>query len=157
MIINTRNYGELECSESDLLMFPDGIFGFTDLTQYLLLGYEDGDNSIFILQSVQQPEVSFVLLNPVYLCPDYTPVLTPEELSSLGVKDSEELSYYVICVVRKNYLDNTVNLKCPLVVNPVTRKGIQVIMDGTTYDFRHKLSSFLENKASEQNGGFESC
>lgn len=142
MTIDTMNYGELECSESDLLIFSDGIFGFTELTKYLLLGYEDGDDSIFILQSAEKPEVSFALLNPVHLCPDYTPVLTPEELASLGAAHLEELSFYVICVVRKDYLDNTVNLKCPLVVNPVTRKGIQVIMNGTPYGFRHKLSSF---------------
>lgn len=142
MIIDTMNYGEMECSEADLLHFPDGIFGFTELTKYLLLGYEDSDDSIFILQSAEKPEVSFALLNPVHVCPDYTPVLTPEELSALDADDLEELSYYVICVIRKNYLDNTVNLKCPLVINPVTHKGMQVIMNGTPYGFRHKLGSF---------------
>lgn len=159
MVINTMNYGELECSESDLLNFPDGIFGFPDLTKYILLSYENDENSIFVLQSAQKPEVSFVILNPVFLCPEYTPVLTPEELSALEAKHAEELSYYVICVVRKNYLDNTVNLKCPLVINPITRKGIQVIMDGTAYGFRHRLDSFsiFEDTTSKKDEEQKSC
>ena len=141
MIVQTFNYGDIECSENDFLEFPDGILGFSELKQYLLLSYDD-DDSILILQSAQRPEVSFVVMNPLLLCPDYQPNLTPEELSALGVNDCEELSYYVICVVRENYLDNTVNLKCPLVVNPVTLKGMQIIMEGTPYHFRHPFSSF---------------
>ena len=86
--------------------------------------------------------VGFVLINPFLLCPDYTPVLSPEELACLEVQDSGELSYYSICVVRSNYLENTVNLKCPLVINPQTRHGIQVILENSPYEYRHELRSF---------------
>ncbi len=141
MIVNTFNYGDIECSENDLISFPDGILGFPELKQYLMLSYDE-DDTIQILQSVQQSEVSFVVLNPFLLCPDYTPILTPEELAALHVAHADELCYYVICVIRDNYLDNTVNLKCPLVINPTTRKGLQVIMDGTPYRVRHRFDSF---------------
>ena len=158
MIVSTYNYGDVECSESDFLEFPDGILGFSDLKQYLLLSYDD-DDTILVLQSVQKPEVSFVVLNPLILCPDYAPRLTPEELAALEVKDCEELSYYVICVVKENYLNNTVNLKCPLVVNPTTLKGMQVIMEGTPYHFRHLFSSFphIADSAGEGNRGDALC
>lgn len=152
MIINTFNYGDIECSENDLLTFPDGILGFSELKQYLLLGYDE-DDTVLVLQSAQRPEVSFVVINPLFLCPDYKPVLTPEELASLEAENQEDLSYYIICVVRENYLDNTANLKCPIVVNPETLKGIQVIMEGTPYGFRHKFSSFphIVNAANTKN------
>lgn len=158
MIINTYNYGDIECSENDLIIFPDGILGFPELKQYLLLSYDE-DSTILILQSAERPEVSFAVLNPLDLYPDYAPVLTPEELASLKAKHAEELSYYVICIVRDNYLDNTVNLKCPLVINPDTLKGIQVIMEGTPYHFRHAISSFphIAGNTDEENRGDASC
>ena len=158
MIINTYNYGDIECSEKDLINFSDGILGFPELKQYLLLSYDD-DDTILVLQSAECPEISFAVLNPLSLCPDYAPSLTPEELVSLGVENSEELSYYVICIVKENYLDNTVNLKCPLVINPTTLKGIQVIMEGTPYHFRHPLSSFshISTDAEVGNRGDTSC
>ena len=69
-------------------------------------------------------------------------MLSPEELACLEAEDSGELSYYSICVVKSNYLENTVNLKCPLVINPQTRHGIQVILENSPYEYRHELRSF---------------
>lgn len=49
-----------------------------------------------------------------------------------------------------NYLDGTVNLKCPLAINPDTRKGIQVILSNADYDYRHTLRSLLGKEIKEQ-------
>ena len=80
MTIQT-DYGMVEYEESDLLIFPDGLFGFPKLTQYLLLYLNEDDDSMLLLQSVEECKVGFVLINPFLLCPDYSPELTPEELA----------------------------------------------------------------------------
>ena len=141
MTIQTE-YGAVEYEKDDLVMFSDGLFGFPKLTQYLLLNLNEDDDSMLLLMSVEEQRAEFVLINPFLLCPDYDPQLAPEELACLGVDDRDELSYYTICVVRENYLENTVNLKCPLVINPQTRHGIQVILENSPYEYRHKLCSF---------------
>lgn len=143
MTIQT-DYGMVEYVPEDLITFSDGLFGFPKLTRYLLLriGEREDDDSILLMLSVEDPNVVFVLINPFFLCPDYSPVLAPEELSCLKAADSGELSYYAICVVRNNYLENTVNLKCPLVINPQTRCGIQLILENSSYEYCHKLGSF---------------
>jgi flagellar assembly factor FliW len=69
-------------------------------------------------------------------------VLTPEELSYLKVTSENDLSYYVITVLHNDYLDNTVNLKAPIVINPDQRVGMQVILNDSSYSYRQKLSSF---------------
>lgn len=86
--------------------------------------------------------ICFAMLNPIYLCPDYTPYLSSEELSFLNVSDSEELCYYTLCTVRDNYLDTTVNLKAPLAINPETHIGMQVILTNSEYGIRHQIRSF---------------
>ena len=149
MIINTDYYGSIEYKQEELVTFPDGILGFPDLKEYLPLGLDEGDGSLLLLQSVEDPKIAFFLINPPALLADYNPVLQPEELSFLEAKDSSELSYYSICIVNGNYLDNIVNLKCPLVINPVTRKGIQVVLSGTEYGYRHSLRSILKIENSE--------
>lgn len=150
MIIQT-DYGTVEYDETDLLIFPDGLFGFPKLTRYLLLRISEDDDSILLMLSVEESHVVFVLFNPFFLCPDYSPELAPEELMCLGVQESGELSYYVICVVQNDYMENTVNLKCPLVINPQTRNGIQVILESSSYGYRHKLRSFPTITESSQN------
>lgn len=143
MTIQT-DYGTVEYVPEDLIIFPDGLFGFPKLTQYLLLRIGEGedDDSILLMLSVEDPNVVFVLINPFFLCPEYSPVLAPQELACLNAVDSGDLSYYVICVVRNDYLENTVNLKCPLAINPQTRCGIQLILEDSSYDYCHKLSTF---------------
>lgn len=153
MNLITTDYGDIQYSNEDLILFADGIFGFQDLTDFLLISLDDGDDdSILILQSVQKPEISFAVLNPLLFCPDYSPVLTPEELFSLDVSDSGELSYYVICVVKKEQGESTVNLKAPLAINPQTLKGMQVILEGSQYGFRQKIGDFLQDSEYFENG-----
>ena len=60
----------------------------------------------------------------------------------MGVKESTELCYYVLCVVKNPVAASTVNLKCPVVVNIDTRRCMQVILDGDEYGMRHMLSEF---------------
>lgn len=151
MNLITTDYGDIQYNNEDLILFTDGIFGFPDLTKYLLICLDDSDSSILILQSVQKPEISFAVLNPLLLYPDYSPSLTPEELFSLEVSDSGELSYYVICVVKKELSESTVNLKAPLAINPQTLKGMQVILEGSQYGFRQKIGDFLQDSESFEN------
>lgn len=155
MTIQTE-YGVVEYEAKDLFIFADGIFGFPQLTKYLLLCLNEGDDSMLLMLSTEDSKVEFALINPFLLCPEYSPSLSPEELACLEAKDNSELSYYSICVVKENYLENTVNLKCPLVINPQTRRGIQVILENSPYGHRHKLRSFPAI-VNSTNGDESSC
>ena len=149
LTLDTKDYGTIEYEESDLIHFTDGLFGFNDLKDFIpLVLDENEDNTILMLQSIENTDIAFVIINPFSLDPDYNPVLSPEELSYLGVKSEDDLSYYVICVLRSNHLENTVNMKAPVVINPDKRIGMQVILNQSEYEFRKKLSSF----ASVQEG-----
>ena len=150
MDLITTAYGDIQYVKEDLIRFSDGLFGFQDLTEYVLICLDENDSSLLILQSVQKPEISFAVINPIFLCPDYSPVLTPEELASLEVEDSEELSYYAICVIRKDMGESTVNLKSPLAINPQTLKGMQVILEGSQYLFREKINDFLQDSENSE-------
>lgn len=141
MTIET-DYGTVDYEEENLISFPDGLFGFPNLKKYLLLALNEDDDSMLLLISVDETKIGFVLVNPFLLYPDYDPALTPQELTFLKAKDIGELSCYSICVVHEDYLDNTVNLRCPLMINPETRQGIQVILENSSYECRHRLRSF---------------
>ena len=152
MQLHTKDYGVIDYEEKDLFFFPDGLFGFSQVQHFLPLCLnEEEDSTILLLHGVEDPNLAFVVINPFTLDPDYAPTLTEEELSYLGVKSAEELSYYVTCGLREDSLSNTVNLKCPLVINPENHKGMQVILESSGYDYKHTLGSFAsvqEKKAA---------
>jgi len=135
----TKYFGEIDYSEEDVLTFPKGMFGFEEERAFLLLPFS-GDGTLFSLQSLKTPELSFVAVDPFSLTPGYAPVLQPEELKALGVEKSEELFYYTLCAVKNPVADSTVNLRCPIAINDESRQAMQVILEDKRYGMRHVLS-----------------
>ncbi|MBQ9648053.1 MAG: flagellar assembly protein FliW [Oscillospiraceae bacterium] len=141
MKTQTRYFGEIEYTKEELLTFAKGLFGFEDEQEFLLIPFSN-EGTLFSLQSVRTPELAFTLMHPFSLAPDYAPVLGGEELKTLGVEKSEDLYYYVMCTVREPVGESTVNMKCPVAINPDTRCGLQAILESAAWEMRHKLSEF---------------
>ena len=142
MKLQAKYFGEIDYLEEDILTFPAGLFGFEEEHQFLLLPFEGSAGSLLCFQSVNTPALAFVAMDPFSLLPGYAPALQPQELKELGAADSQELGFYVLCVVKKPVSDSTVNLKCPVAINPDTRAARQVILESDVYEMRHSLAQF---------------
>ena len=142
MKLQTKYFGEIEYEAEEALSFPAGLFGFEEERQFLLLPFEGSAGTLLCFQSTQTPALAFVAMNPFALLPNYTPILQPQELSALGVTESEALGFYVLCVVKQPVSESTVNLKCPVAINPESRVARQVILEAGGYEMRHSLAEF---------------
>ena len=146
MRLQTKYFGELDCPDHERLHFQRGLFGFEEERDFYLLPFEGSGGSLLCIQSASTPALAFVAMNPFYLKPDYAPVLTGEELRELGVERSEELCFYVLCVVRDKVSESSVNLRCPIALNDHTRTAMQVILETDAYQMHHPLSEFGKRK-----------
>lgn len=145
-MLQTKYFGEVECAGEHLLRFEKGLFGFEEEKEFCLMPFQGSEGSLLCFQSVRTPQLAFVAMNPFSLKPDYAPVLTGEELRSLGVERSEELCFYVLCVVRDKVSESSVNLRCPIALNDHTRTAMQVILETDAYQMHHPLSEFGKRK-----------
>ena len=141
MKTKTRYFGEIDYTKEDVITLPKGLFGFEGEQSFLLIPFSDA-GTLFSFQSVKTPELAFTLMHPFSLHAGYAPVLQAEELAALQAEKSEELYYYVMCTVKEPVAECTVNMKCPLAINPDTRSGMQVILEDDAWEMRHKLSEF---------------
>ena len=148
MQLDTKYFGRIHYAPEDVLEFPNGLFGFEAEKQFLLLPFSGSQGNMLCLQSVSAPSPAFILMNPFSLKPDYAPELSQEELALMGVSQRYELCYYVMCVAREPVSESTVNLRCPVVVNPDLHRACQVILDTEDYHMRHRLDEF-SNKGVE--------
>lgn len=148
MQIRTKYFGQVTYEAADMLHFRDGLFGFEQEKQFLLLPFAGSDGTLLCFQSVMTPELAFVAMNPFSLNPDYTPKLQTSELKALGVGKSQDLSFYVLCVVRDPVSESTVNLKCPVAVNEDTGAAMQAILEDGGYEMRHRLAEFRAGEAA---------
>jgi len=148
--LNTKYFGTVDYEGEDLITFPAGLFGFEEEHSFLLLPFEGSAGNMLCLQSVATPALAFVVMNPFSLKQDYEPVLRRAELKLFGVAESSELAYYVLCAVRNPVSESTVNLKCPVAVNPASREARQVILEEGDYNMRHPLSEFRAKEAGAE-------
>lgn len=142
MKLQTKYFGEIDYESGDVVSFPVGPFGFEEEREFLILPFDGSAGSLLCFQSTRTPALAFVAMDPFSLMPSYDPILQPQELKELGVKDSQELGFYVLCVVKKPVSDSTVNLKCPVAIHPETRTARQVILETDAYEMRHPLAQF---------------
>lgn len=146
MKLQTKYFGPIDYEADECLIFPDGLFGFEEERRFLILPFEGGAQALLCLQSIQTPALAFIAMDPFALLPDYTPTLRVEELTALEVPDEEQLCYYVLCAIKRPVSSSTVNLKCPIAVNPHTLISRQVVLETDRYSMRHSLSEFASGK-----------
>lgn len=140
MELETKYFGLIRCDEGSVLHFQDGLFGFEEEKEFVLLPFEGGDETLLCFQSVKTPMLAFTAMNPFFLDKNYAPILPRKELEGFGVSKSEDLCYYSLCVVKNPVSASTINLKCPIVLHDETRVAKQVILE--QYEMRHLLSDF---------------
>ena len=102
--LQTKYFGQIDYDTEDIITFSCGPFGFEDEHQFLLLPFEGSAGTLLCFQSIRTPALAFLAMDPFALMPEYAPVLQPQELKELGVKDSQELGFYELCVVKKPVL-----------------------------------------------------
>lgn len=145
MEISTQYFGIISCSEEEFIHFSDGLFGFSDLKNYVPLAFQENSDAMICLQSLEDSSVSFILMNPFQFYEKYEPKLSKEDQRFLKTEDLEdEVSYYVISVIQDPMENSTVNLKAPIAVNTKSREARQVILDNPLYRFRHPLKDFIK-------------
>lgn len=148
MVAKTKYFDEITYEADDILTLESGLFGFEKFTKFLTIPFEPENDSVLSLQSLEDPELSFILMNPFGLFSDYDPKPSPDDLKSLGAAEESALSYYVIAVLRDTLTESTLNLKAPLVVNAFDHVGKQVILPQDKYKFRQPFPAQNHRKES---------
>lgn len=146
MKLNTRLFGSVEYAQTDLIHFPGGLPSFENEHDFLLLPIEGGEDNLFCLQSIMTPALSFILMNPFSLDPAYAPKLQKSELEQLHVSRDQDLCFYVLCAMKRPVDTSTVNMKCPIAINPDDQIAMQVILEQEELQMRHSLSQFASKK-----------
>jgi flagellar assembly factor FliW len=135
MRYQTRDFGEIEIENGQILRFAQPIFGFDDYQEYAVLHDPDVGMELAWLQSLDEPDLCFVLISPKAVEAVYQPRF-PESLRNLIGEG--EYEYWLIAVIQDDYAKSTVNLKSPVVINWKTGCGAQVILEGD-YPLRRPL------------------
>lgn len=136
MIVQTTRFATLEIDDSRILEFPNGLLGFSSYRRFALL--QPDEQSVFLwLQSLEAPDLAFVVTDPGLWVADYAAQIRPEQSAEVGLDDPSDAQVLVIVNRRDDML--TANLQGPLLVNVRTCRGVQLVMTERRWNVRHEL------------------
>jgi flagellar assembly factor FliW len=149
MKLTTRIFGEVEIEDSKIITFPNGIIGFPDLKKFTLMHDEDdGDsgstNTIKWLQSIDEPGFAMPVMDPLIVCPDYSPEIDRTKIEEVGELDDEDILVLVTVTVPHDLEKMTVNLMGPFVINVKEMKGVQSIVENDNYPVKFPIYDILK-------------
>jgi flagellar assembly factor FliW len=125
--VTTTRFGTVEVPECEILNFPSGILGFEDCQRYVIL---DHDTNIPLkwLQAVDRADLAFPITSPEEIVENYVITIPPADLAALGMESGGTLAIWVILRIPRGEPEGTTaNLRAPVVINPATRVGRQVL------------------------------
>ncbi|MBF0404903.1 MAG: flagellar assembly protein FliW [Nitrospirae bacterium] len=131
MKINTTRFDVVEVDEERIINFPRGIIGFTNLTRFCLLPYKE---PIQWLQSVDDPDVAFIVSNPFVLFNNYAFKVEDFVEEYLDCKDVGDLLVFVILIVENNQL--YANLRSPILLNIKNLKAAHLYIEDDTVSIK---------------------
>jgi flagellar assembly factor FliW len=140
MNYNTTRFGQIEVTGKDVLNFPVGLYGFERENSFACLPFAPNvESPMEWLQSLQTPQLAFVITDPFLYVPDYSVKLTEGEKAEIGYEPGHTLETRVIVTIPENYLEMTANLVAPLVINLTSGMARQFVLTSMEYDTRHFL------------------
>lgn len=130
--------GDGNLSEQELY-FPAGLLGFPACHRYRLERFKPGgdDDSPFFLLNALEHDLSFPVIQPHAVGLQYQFPVDGELLSALSAHREKELLPLLIVTVRQRVEDITLNLQGPLIINPGSSLGLQLIIE--EYPLRYPL------------------
>lgn len=152
MKASTRIFGEIEIEDDKIIRFENGIIGFPEMKNFTLIYNEEkkGKAGISWLQSMDEPEVAFSVIDPLLVYPEYNPTVEDEMFAALGETTGENLFVLVTVTVPSDIEQIAVNLKAPIVINTDTLKARQIIVED---DMPVKYKIYNQLKAAKQKAG----
>ena len=131
MQANTRLFGIVNIPDEKLIILESGMIGFPELKKFALIfdAEKEDSNSIKWLQSMEEAEIAFPVMDPMLIKKDYNPTFNEEILKPLGELTESNALILVTVTVPKEIEKMSINLKAPIIVNVDTQKGSQIIVE----------------------------
>ena len=143
--VETRSGLKVQADEKQKITMPQGLFGFEKYTDFVIL--ESEYKPFFYLQSMQDKNLAFLIMDPFLFFDDYEIEADDTSLSTIDLHNPENVKVMVIVTVPSDGSPVTVNLQGPLVINKVNNQAMQIILSDSKYQTKHNLLEQINKRS----------
>ncbi|OBZ09941.1 flagellar assembly protein FliW [Bacillus sp. FJAT-26390] len=131
--------GNTVSATTSVYHFEQGIPGFEHLHHFVFSDLEQ-ELPIKLMQSVDDQEISLLIVNPFFFYPEYEWELSDSAKQELQIQTEQDIEIWSILTMATEPSEATINLLAPLVLNPNQMTGKQLILHDSTYSSRAPLN-----------------
>ena len=133
--VKTRQFGEFMVGPEHIFHFSEGLLGFEDLRDFVLVSDEDTIPFKWLI-SLEQSEIGFPMLSPWHIDLTYNP----------GEDFDLDINAIMVVVTLEDEKGlMTANMKAPIIFDVKVQAGRQIILHTDRYSTNHVIA---ENKKS---------
>ncbi|MBL7973949.1 MAG: flagellar assembly protein FliW [Candidatus Kapabacteria bacterium] len=129
-ILHTEQFGDIPVEPRHIFTFADGLLGFEDYKDFVLIKDEDSAPIRWLI-SLDDPNLGFPVIAPVYIDPNYV----------AGREYTDTSVYVTLVIITLANTGMTANMKAPVVLNIEQQTGKQVILSSDKYSPHHPLGN----------------
>ena len=137
MKLEGTHFGDIEVEREEVITVPEGVLGFPNSKRYIILDHSESSPFKWF-QSLDEPGLSFIIINPLLFEPDYRVQMDRKEISILEPFESDGLLIMAIVTIQESK-EITANLQGPLVINPKNQLAKQIVLADGGYTTRHSI------------------
>lgn len=147
IIIEGTRFGTIEVDESTVLRFENGLVGFPEQTEFVLLE-RTGGKLVAFLQSVTTPSLAFPIMDAAELGDTY-PEPSVDVLAKGAGLEGNTFGLLVIVAVNQQTRTLEANMLAPIIAEMETRRCAQVVLDARKYSAAHSLAPQKRDPVAE--------
>lgn len=148
--VQTTRFGTIEVDEEAIITFTQGLLGFEQYRRYVVLCLDE-KSPFRWLQSLEEPSLAFVVIEPRHFMPDYAPTISDADAQALHLDaDTPVLTFVIVTIPPGQPEQMTVNLLGPIVINAATRVAKQVIVEDEGYTTKHSILELMRQHPAKE-------
>lgn len=131
MQVETYLFGAVEFSPEKVISFPEGLTGFESDKRFMLVHEaSEGAPASYTLQSLDNPNLAFLITDPAALGFQYELALSDAETALLQTPAPEDIAVMLLLFKQEGegMAGLGANFRAPLIINTRARIGLQKVI-----------------------------
>ncbi|MCT4642344.1 MAG: flagellar assembly protein FliW [Bacteriovoracaceae bacterium] len=144
MKVGTTRFGELQVNKEDIITMTEGLLGFDNLKEFFVV--DPGDSTLILwLQSTEDANIAFPIIEPKIFKPDYVAKLLPSDMNSVDLDSLDQAKIYSILTIPSDITTMSANLKAPIVINSKKQIAKQIVLQDSKLSVKYEMYKELKS------------
>jgi flagellar assembly factor FliW len=147
--LESGRFGTISYNKGDIIAMARGLLGFEGFKRFVIVSPDD-QGPFRWLQSIDDPNLAFLAIDPLLIRPDFKVEISPKDLDILEAKNGKDLAMYLLVSIPKGRIEGmSANMQAPIVINRDKMVATQLIINDSGYITQYPIFKAVVQKLAD--------